>query len=384
MEHPLSLKPPRAAHPGPTVRLHARGWHSCQTDSFIAAWDALATGAAQPNPFYESWYLAPSLAALDPGGTVQLMVLEADGQLVGLLPIRRERRYYGHPVPHWRGWVHGNCFLGLPLVVAGFERVFWHEALAWCDRQGGSALFLHLLQQPTDGPLHQALQAELAAQARAAATVLTQERALLASTLTPEDYFATSLSAKKRKELRRQQRRLEEHGQLEIERRQDAAGAEAWAAEFLTLERRGWKGQAESALACDPATAQLFTQALAGAAQRGRLDRLALRLDGQPIAMLASFLSPPGAFSYKTAFDEDFARFSPGVLLQRENLALLERSDIAFVDSCADADHPMIDHFWRERRTIARHSIAIGGRVRRGLFSILSRCETGAFPGAIA
>ena len=38
-------------------------------------------------------------------------------------------------------------------------------------------------------------------------------------------------------------------------------------------------------------------------------------------------LTPPGAFSYKTAFDERYARFSPGVLLQRENLAMLERPE---------------------------------------------------------
>ena len=77
--------------------------------------------------------------------------------------------------------------------------------------------------------------------------------------------------------------------------------------------------------------------------------------------MLANFLTAPGAFSYKTAFDEDYARFSPGVLLQRENLALLERDGIDWVDSCAAQDHPMIDHFWRERRVIQRRSIGIAG-----------------------
>ena len=75
--------------------------------------------------------------------------------------------------------------------------------------------------------------------------------------------------------------------------------------------------------------------ALMGAALRWRLERLAIRLDGKPLAMLATFLCSPGAFSFKTAFDESFARFSPGVLLQRENLELLARADIDWVDSCA-------------------------------------------------
>jgi hypothetical protein len=91
--------------------------------------------------------------------------------------------------------------------------------------------------------------------------------------------------------------------------------------------------------------------------------------------MLANFLAPPHAFSFKTAYDEDLARFSPGVLLQLENLALLDRDDIALTDSCAAPDHPMIDHIWRDRREIVKVSIPIGGRLRRIAGSILTGIE---------
>jgi hypothetical protein len=129
-------------------------------------------------------------------------------------------------------------------------------------------------------------------------------------------------------------------------------------------------------MANDRETTALLIQALEGAAERGRLERLTLSLDGSPIAMLANFLCPPGSFSFKTAFDERYARFSPGVLLQRENLALLDRADIDWCDSCASADHPMIDHVWRERRSIGRYSIGIGGPLRRTAFRALSWAET--------
>ena len=366
------------------LSLTAPPWVQFAGEDTIAAWDALAHAASEPNPFYESWYLLPSLRALDPAGAVVLLVLRAQGELVGLLPVRREPRYYGHRLPHWRNWVHANCFAGHPLVARGYERAFWNAALDWFDHRSGSALFLHLAQCPLGGPLHHALREELAARPRRAATVLCEERALLETTLAPEDYLVASLSGKKRKELRRQHRRLAEEGTLDITRHHDATGVRDWAEAFLALERRGWKGAAGSALACDRRTTALFVEALEGAAQRGRLERLALRLDGRPIAMLASFLAPPGAFSYKTAFDEDYARFSPGVLLQAENLALIERPDLAWVDSCAAQDHPMIDHFWRERRAIACHSIAIGGALRRALFGALLRREKSATHGGIA
>ena len=139
-----------------------------------------------------------------------------------------------------------------------------------------------------------------------------------------------------------------------------------------------------TALAAAPDTAQLFSNSLPGAATRGRLERLTLSLDDEPIAMLATFLTPPGAFSFKTAFDERYARFSPGVLLQRENLAILNRADIAWSDSCAAADHPMIDHIWRERRAIGRYSIAIGGGARRTVFALIARAELGRKPTGLA
>ena len=38
----------------------------------------------------------------------------------------------------------------------------------------------------------------------------------------------------------------------------------------------------------------------------------------------------------------------------------------------------MIDHFWRERRVVARHNLAIGGKARRLLFRALAAREAGA------
>jgi len=122
---------------------------------------------------------------------------------------------------------------------------------------------------------------------------------------------------------------------------------------------------------------------MAGAAAHGRLERLTLSLDGQPIAMLINLLTPPGAYSYKTAFDERYARYSPGVLVQRENLDLLDDAAVRWCDSCAAADHPMIDHIWRERRPVGRLSIAIGGTLRRALFGQLLRRELGRNPAGL-
>ena len=211
---------------------------------------------------------------------------------------------------------------------------------------------------------------------RAHYTVAEENRALLTGEATAEAYLAAAMSAKKRKELRRQHNRLAEEGALTFERLEGDAGLPEWIAEFLALEAAGWKGEAGSALASAPATRALFTQALTGAAAAGRLERLALRLDGRAIAMLVNFITAPGAYSFKTAFDEDYARFSPGMLLQLENLALLDRPDIAWADSCAVEGHPMIERLWRDKRRMVSRNIAIGGHARRALFRALMAYET--------
>lgn len=338
-------------------------------------WDVLAATAAEPNPFLESWYLVPALAALDPAGAVDVLVLEAGDAWLGLMPLARPGRYYGRPLAHFANWHHANAFVGAPLVARGAEALFWTALFDLLDREAGRGLFLHLADLPMDGTLAAALKQVCAKQGRPLGLVHCEERAMLSSPLSPEAYLDAALSGKKRKELRRQHARLAELGELDFVRRRDDADVVEWTAAFLALEAAGWKGKSGSALAGSRATASLFSKAIAGAAARGRLERLTLSLDGAPIAMLATFLAPPGGFSYKTAFDERFARYSPGVLLQRENLALLADPALDWCDSCAAADHPMIDHVWRERRAIGRFSVGIGGWARRQAFSLLLRAE---------
>lgn len=374
---PAHLLPRDAAGTSRTegVRVEALRCADCAGADARARWDRLAARAGDPNPFFEAWYLLPSLRALDPAGNVRLLVAERAGEWLGLIPLVAEPRYYGRPIPQLRSWVHANAFLGAPLIARGHEDAVWRALLAHADAHAGRSLFLHLPGLPLEGPGYRTLLDVCASARRRHGLVHREERALLASALSPEAYLEAALSGKKRKELRRQHARLSEQGALAAVRQRDAHGIDAWLADFLRLEQAGWKGQAGSALACAPETARLFTAALGEAAALGRLERLTLQLDGVPIAMLATLIAGDGAFSYKTAFDERFARFSPGVLLQRENLALLDDPGLAWCDSCAAEDHPMIDHLWRERRAIGRVSIAIGGALRRALFRPLLAAE---------
>lgn len=354
--------------------LHLLTLAELEEPATLAAWERLVTRAAEPNPFFEPWYLLPSLRQWGTG--VKVAAWYHDGRLAGLLPLARSADYYGHRVPHAAGWLHANAFCGVPLVASGHETAFWQALIAHLDRRPGAALLLHLPRLPVDGPIFAALETVLAGHRRSHYIAAREARAMLTGETSAAAYLEAAMSAKKRKELRRQHNRLAEEGTLTFERVEGDEAVEAWTAEFLALEAAGWKGEAGSALASAPDTRALFTEALQGAAAAGRLERLALRLDGRAIAMLANFITAPGAYSYKTAFDEAYARFSPGMLLQLENLALLERDGIRWTDSCAVEGHPMIERLWRDARRMASVNIAIGGIARRAAFGLLKAYET--------
>ncbi|GAA0763357.1 hypothetical protein GCM10009076_18100 [Erythrobacter ramosus] len=344
--------------------------------AFLTAWERLVARAAEPNPFFEPWFLLPALRQW--GGTDRVITKAwfHDGRLAGLLPVVRSAKYYSHIITHATGWLHDNAFCGVPLIAAGSEDAFWRDMLAHFDRRARRALFLHLPMMPAEGPANAALERVLAAWPRAHYTVAEENRALLTGEVSAETYLEGAMSAKKRKELRRQHNRLAEEGRLVFERVEDDTGLAEWTAEFLALEAAGWKGEAGSALSSAPDTRTLFEQSLAGAAAAERLERLALRLNGRAIAMLVNFVTAPGVYSFKTAFDEAYARFSPGMLLQLENLALLERPEIQWADSCAVEGHPMIERLWRDKRRMISRNIAIGGPMRRSLFRLLMAYET--------
>ncbi|GAB5347904.1 GNAT family N-acetyltransferase [Alteriqipengyuania sp. 357] len=352
-------------------------WRDAMPDA--AQWDALSCSASEPNPFFERWFLTPSLEAFDAKGDVRLAQLHVDGRLVGLVPLRYHSSYYYRPVPHLAVWLHDNAFCGVPLIAPGFEAMFWDKLLRWADAHGGLAAFLHLPGLPLGCASDTALAELTRDTARTAAVVGRTSRALLASDLAPEDYYNEYLPNKKRKELRRQARRLAEEGEVSVERAHSPEDIARFAEEYLALEAASWKGSEGSALAMDDAHARFFRESLIGAARQGRAEGLSLRLDGKAVATLAIFLAPPGSFTFKTAFDGRYARFSPGVLLQKENLDLLARDGIEWCDSCAAPDHPMIDHFWRGQRELVARNIAIGGTVRRALGARLIDYESQQF-----
>jgi hypothetical protein len=223
-----------------------------------------------------------------------------------------------------------------------------------------------------DGPFHQLLNECLAARNASSLEGASHNRAVLRPKESADTYLRAAQSSEHRKDLRRKRRRLSELGQLEVTSLEAGGDIDAWVEEFLQLEASGWKGTTGGAFACIEANRNYFVSITKTAFARGRLIMLAVRLDGKPIAMKCNFIAEPGSFAFKIAFDENFAAYSPGVLLEIENIGHFHaQRSVEWMDSCAIPDHPMINRLWLDRRTIKSLLIPTGMKAGELVISTL-------------
>lgn len=315
----------------------------------IDAWRALCGRAREPNAFAAPEFLVPALERLDGAGAVETLFIWEDhsrGRLVGVAALALPRSRFGAA----RLWQSEQA--GLAALCLAHDGVLGALSglLAWLKPR--SAL-LRLPCLDPGGPTAGAL-GELARRDGLAMRIANPRRraALHASA---QESFEAQLSKKRAKEWARLRRRLAERGGLAYR----AGGGASDVADFLALEAKGWKGRRGTALGAAPNLRAFTGEMVEGFLARGAAEVHRLDLDGKPAAIGVVLRARDRAFFWKTAYEESLAEFSPGVLLTLEMSRALERdARVAMTDSCAIADHPMIDAIWPARIALADFAIA--------------------------
>ncbi len=338
-------------------------------------WHALADRAIEPNLFYGPATAFPGLEHLPEGrGGRILAVWRGAGsarRLVGILPLVPPRRRHANPFSLRRaGEFYGT--LSTPLVDPDRPGETLRAMLRGARRHGIGSLLLPFLHM--GGPVALALDEVSTRHGKAQVTLGSHRRAFLRSPLAGSEYVRATLEPRRRKEADRQRRRLAEEGALRF----SVAASEAEVAEaletFLDLEAGGWKGQAGTDLRHAPGAAPFIRSSARDLARDGRFRVATLTLAGRTIAAGLVGIAGRRAFYLKTAYDEAYSRFSPGLLLTLDLTAhLLDDPSIDEADSIAVADHPMIDRVWTERFPVASILVATGPNSRT--FRLALRCE---------
>lgn len=369
---PLQLQQKSAADRGETLSVSVVA--PTALAEHVAAWEDLAVHAAEPNVFYEPWMLLPALRAFGQSERLLFALVFTHGPqtrtLCGLFPLEHRRGYRGLPLNYLRLWSYRHCFLCTPLLRRGYEAASLAALFKWLDTRPEGASLFEFQEVAGEGPFHQALMQQLKLERRLHMPLDCEPRALFRPQADGEAYLNLALSHKRRKEFRRLENRVAEQGRLEyVHLTEDV---EAWIDRFLSLEAAGWKGRAHTAIACDEKDRTFFTEAMREAFRRGRLMMLGLSLNGRMIAQKCSLMAGEAGFAFKIAFDEDYAHYSPGTLLELYNIRYLHaQRPIRWMDSCAVTDHFLINRLWLDRRLVQHLLIAANRPVPEFVLSAL-------------
>lgn len=298
-------------------------------------WQAALERMAAPSVFVGPTYIAATLRHLSEPGDEPWFVTVCQGQnLVGLLPLLRRRvRLLGWPVHRLE---HAGTISGdrPGIVCLGDPEEIWAAMLAVLRQHRREWQLADLRELDEGSPLLD--EAFWAAQAGWAGAERRQEVWTYAGWLPLEgrweDYFA-SRSRNARQGLRRRERLLFEaypDTHIEVVDRPEAIGPAF--ERYLAVEVRGWKGCEGVGLWSDPRQQDLYREVLPELSRHGQAAVWLLRSGGRDIAALVRLRQGRTLYERHSAYDPDYARFSPSTYLCME---AVRRS---FGSGCAESD----------------------------------------------
>jgi len=354
-------QPLQAARPGADVRIEVGrpGRELCLYPGSLGydlqqELEFLTYRAMEPNIFFSPRLLAPAMPRID-DRLVRFALIRDEqdtrSRMRLLMPFTVEKPGFSIGPAIIRAWANPFGPLGTPLVDAeGAAETIDNLLDAIASPEARLPSVLVLPQIRIDDRFAQLARA-IAVGRDLPVTLTGQfERAMLESDADGETYLRNAVSSHHYGEMRRQWRKLSEQGTLEYHVARQPEDVRVRMEEFLALEARGWKGRQRSALVNDRYHAAFAREAITNLAEIDAVRMHTLDLDGKAIASLIVFIVAGEAYTWKTAYDETFARQSPGKLLMMKLTEWhLDDANILRTDSCAVPDHPMIGHLWTER-----------------------------------
>ncbi len=327
--------------------------------------DYLTYRVMEANVFFAPRFLAPAMPRLEDRHIHLAVIRDEDGRRSRvrlLMPYSIEKPGFSVGPSILRVWSNPFGPLGTLLVDAEeaaetLDNLL--EALARPDARLPGVFVLPDLR--LNGRFAQLMKAIAISRDLPLTVTNTFTRPMLESPEDGETYLRQAVSKSHLREMRRQFRMLSEQGDVTYNVARQPQEIRLRMEEFLALEASGWKGQKRSAMVMDRLRSAFAREAITNLAEVDAVRIHTLDLDGRAIASMVVFIMAGEAYTWKTAYDERYARFSPGKLLMADLTEWhLDDANIQRTDSCAVPDHPIMSRFWREREEMG--TLVIGLR----------------------
>jgi CelD/BcsL family acetyltransferase involved in cellulose biosynthesis len=266
-------------------------------------------------------------------------------RLVGLWALQHR-----NVIPFWPPMLEARpynyAFLSTPVVDPAFALEVMPAFFAAIRKNPALPNVVSLKEMDADSQAYAAIQKTIADQ-RLAHLTLTQT---LRPAVTREKGVKNSGST--RKKLRQDWNRLSALGKLEMVNERNAEATQMAFEEFLELEKRSWKGEKGTAILCSERDTEFTRRLIGDLAAEGNASVAVLRLDGRTIAAQVLLYCGTTAFTWKIAFDTEFAKYSPGVLVvDKMTEQLFTATDMQAIDSCSAQDSFMAQ-IWTGRKAM--------------------------------
>ncbi|CAH2408068.1 GNAT family N-acetyltransferase [Mesorhizobium ventifaucium] len=319
--------------------------------------DYLCARTIEPNVFFNPRFLAPAMPRLEDREVRLAVIRDGDeyrNRLRLLVPFSVERPATPLGVRVMRTWSSPFGPIGTPLVDRDDPVGVIEDFFAMLSRPHLKLPKVFVLPDiRLDGPVASLLATVAETRGLTLVTTGKAERPMLESEIDGDEYLKASLRSHHYREFRRLKRRLADLGRLEHLVARGPENIRHAIERFLTLEAAGWKGRERTAMAIDRYRAAFAREAVHRLAERDLCRIHSLTLDDRTIASLIVFVEAGVAYTWKTAYDETLAAYSPGTLLMIEvTRQHLDDPNIMISDSCAVPDHPVMSRLWMERRPI--------------------------------
>jgi len=324
------------------------------TMDVAAAWADL-TKRASPNVFMDP----AALTAANEMKFARIYVLlaweegEAARKLVGVWALQVRKI-----APFWPALLealpYNYAFLSSPVIDPAFIDEVVPAFLAAIEKNPVLPNVINLPSFNAESPDHDAIIKALVARGGEQLRLVEGARPVVTREL------GVKRSGSTRKKLRQDWNRLSALGSVDIvnERAPDAV-REAFES-FLALEAGSWKGNQGTALLCDEKDARFVRRLVSGLADQGNASVALLRIDGLAIAAQVLMYCGTMAYTWKTAFNSDFGKYSPGALLiDKITEELFATPGIDAIDSCS-AEGSFMAQLWTGRRKMADLLIDVG------------------------
>jgi hypothetical protein len=266
-------------------------------------------------------------------------------RLIGLWALQERRTWRFGPVV-LDALPFEYAFLSKPVVDTQFEADVMAAFMAALAQAKHLPRLIALPSMSTLIAGYEPMLTAVRARGGAVATVSTQQRPVLFR----EDYKP---SGERRRKMRQSWKRLATQGVVDLVFAKDPADIGGPLETFFDLEFKSWKGANGTALLCREADAAFVRTLVRRLAETNQAAIESLTLDGVTIATQVILRSGSMCYTWKTAYDHAYGRYSPGLLLvDKLTERVFSLPEMDGLDSCS-VERSFMAELWHARQPIA-------------------------------